>query len=269
MSEASILLGAVAYDARVLTLWEAMSDHLRAHGIALDFALFSSYERLVEALVGGHVDLAYNSPLAHVRVRRRTEGRSVAVAMRDIDRDFSTKILVRRDAGIGALTDLCGRVMAVGSRDSAHARILPLHFLKRAGVAIDKISLLPFEADLGKHGDTLRAEIDVLAALQDGRAQAGAIGAHVWQTEQAAGRVDPHKVEILWTTPAYDHHVLDALPALPEAKVQAFGRVLFDMRWNNPKHRKLLEIEGQRQWVSGREDGYRQLAAALDDQRGW
>jgi ABC-type phosphate/phosphonate transport system substrate-binding protein len=269
MSDATILLGAVAYDAKVLTLWEGMREHFRAQGVGLDFALFSSYERQVEALLGGHVDVAYDDPLAHVRVKRRTDGRSITVAMRDIDRDFTTKILVRRDAGIGALTDLHGRTVALGSRDSAAARVLPLFFLRRAGVDIDKLKLLPFEVDPGKHGDTPRSEVEVIAALHDGRAQAGIVGSIVWAAEQARGTVDPHRVETLWTTPAYDHHALDALPGLPEQKGKDLTRVLFEMRWNNPKHKKLLEIEGHRLWVPGRDGGYAQLVAALDDQRGW
>lgn len=269
MSDAPILLGAVAYDVKVLTLWEGLRDHFRGQGVALDFAMFSSYERLVEALLAGHVDVAYDDPLAHARVKRRTDGRSVTLAMRDIDRDFTTKILVRRDAAIRALTDLHDRNVAVGSRDSVKARVLPLFFLKRAGVQIDRLKLLPFEFDPGKHGDTPKSELEVLAALHDGRAQAGFVGSQVFLAEQAAGRVDPHKLETLWTTPAYDHHALDALPTLPEDRAKAFTRVLLDMRWNNPKHRKFLEVEGHRQWVAGRDDGYTQLVAALDDQRGW
>jgi phosphonate transport system substrate-binding protein len=269
MNDATILLGAVAYDLKVLTLWEGMREHFRAQGVALDFALFSNYERQVEALLGGLVDVAYDDPLAHVRVRRRADGRIVHLGMRDIDRDFQTKILVRRDAGIGALTDLHDKTVAVGSRDSAKARILPLHFLKRAGVDLSKVRLLPFEHDHGKHGDTSRAEVEVLAALHDGRAQAGVVGNLVWQSEQAAGHVDPQRLETLWTTPAYDHHALDALPTIPEQKAKDLQRVLFEMRWNNPKHRKFLEVEGQRQWVSGREEGYAHLEAALEDQRGW
>jgi ABC-type phosphate/phosphonate transport system substrate-binding protein len=269
MSDATILLGAVAYDVKVLTLWEGMREYFRTQGVALDFALFSSYERQVEALLDGHVDVAYDDPLAHVRVKRRTDGRSVTLGMRDIDRDFTTKILVRRDAGIGALTDLHDRVVAVGSKDAVKSRILPLFFLKRAGVSVDRLKLLPFESDPGKHGDTPRSELEVLAALHDGRAQVGAVGGLVWQQEQAAGRVDPHRLETLWTTPAYDHHALDALPTLAEEKAKALTRVLFEMRWNNPKHRKYLEVEGHRQWIPGRDDGYTQLVAALDDQRGW
>jgi phosphonate transport system substrate-binding protein len=283
MSDASILLGAVAYDPKVLAFWEGMREHLRPQGVMLDFALFSSYERQVEALLGGHVDVAYNSPLAHVRVKRRADGRAIVLGMRDIDRDFQTKILVRRDAGIRALTDLHDRTVAVGSRDSVSARILPLFFLKRAGVEVPRLKLLPFESSLGKHGDTAEGELEVLAALQDGRAEAGVVGSLAWQTELSAGRVDPHKVEILWTTPAYDHHVLDALASGPGPHPRiltggsgalaetwgAFQRGLLEMRWNNPKHRRLLELEGTRQWLVGREDGYRDLEVALDDQRGW
>jgi ABC-type phosphate/phosphonate transport system substrate-binding protein len=269
MNDATILLGAVAYDLKVLTLWEGMREHFRAQGVALDFALFSNYERQVEALLGGHVDVAYDDPLAHVRVRRRVEGRILHLGMRDIDRDSQTKILVRRDAGIRALADLHEKTVAVGSRDSVKARILPLHFLKRAGVDLGKLRLLPFEHDPGKHGDTARAEVEVLAALHDGRAQAGVVGNLVWQSEQAAGHVDPQRLETLWTTPAYDHHALDALPTLPEQKAKDLQKVLFEMRWNNPKHRKFLEVEGQRLWVPGREEGYAHLEAALEDQRGW
>jgi phosphonate transport system substrate-binding protein len=269
MSEATLLLGAVAYDTKVLALWEAMREHLRPLGITLDFALYNSYERQVEALLGGHIDIAYDGPLAHVRAKKRAEGRLITLGMRDIDRDFQTKILVRRDAGIRALTDLHDKRIAVGSRDSVQARILPLHFLKKAGVDLARLDLLPFESDLGKHGDTPQSELDVLAAVHDGRAQACAVGSVIWQAQQSGGHIDPHRVETLWTTPAYSHHALDALPSLADTRAQAFQRVLFDLRWNNPKHRKLLEFEGMRQWVACREQGYAELEAALDDQKGW
>ena len=36
-----------------------------------------------------------------------------------------------------------------------------------------------------------------------------------------------------------------------------------------PSGRKLLEVEGHRLWLPGRDEGYAQLVAALDDQRGW
>jgi len=264
-----ILLGAVAYDPKVVSIWEGIREHFNEEGAPMDFALFSNYERQVASLLAGHVDVAWDTPLAHVRVKRATAGKSLSLGMRDSDRDFRAKIVVRKDAGIRALADLAGKTLAVGSRDSTQARILPLHFLSEAGVDLQRLKLLPFDTDLGKHGDTGTSELDVLAALKDGRAQAGAVGDLVWVGESAAGRVDARQIEVLWTTPPFDHCMFDALPTLPPAKADAFRRALFAMKWDVPKHRRLLELEGLRRWMPPREEGYASLVAALDAERLW
>ena len=119
-----VTIGAVAYDPKVVTIWEGIRDHLTDAGLPTDFALYSSYERQVEALLAGHVDIAWNTPLAHVRVRRRTGGTSRSLGMRDSDRDFRSKVIVRRDAGITSVDALAGRRLAVGSRDSTQARMI-------------------------------------------------------------------------------------------------------------------------------------------------
>ena len=268
MSEV-ILLGAVAYDPKVVSIWEGIRDHFRSCGVPFDFALFSNYERQVESLLAGHIDVAWNTPLAHVRVKRRTGGSSLSLGMRDSDRDFRAKLVVRKDAGIRSAADLAGKTLAVGSRDSTQARILPLHFLRKAGAPLDQTKLLAFDTDLGKHGDTGTSELDVLAALRDGRAQAGTVGDLVWVNEQAAGRVDPSQLEVIWTTPPFDHCMFDALPTLAPAKADAFRRALFSMRWEVAAHRRLLELEGLRRWMPPREEGYAGLVAALDAERLW
>lgn len=260
----TILLGAVAYDPKVVSIWEGIREHFREEGAPMDFCLFSNYERQVESLLAGHVDVAWNTPLAHVRVRRRTGGKSLSLGMRDSDRDFRAKVVVRRGAGIRALADLHGKTLAVGSRDSTQARILPLHFLRAEGVDLARVKLLPFDTDLGKHGDTGTSELDVLAALADGRADAGVLGDLVWVGEQSGGRVDPARVEVLWTTPPFDHCMFDALPTLAPSKSDAFRRALFAMKWEVPAHRRLLELEGLRAWMPPREEGYASLVAALD-----
>jgi ABC-type phosphate/phosphonate transport system substrate-binding protein len=265
----SILLGAVAYDPKVVTIWEGLRAYFRQAGVQLDFALFSNYERQVDELLAGHIDIAWNTPLAHVRVQRRTEGRARSLGMRDSDRDFHAKLVIRSDARIRSLADLAGKTLAVGSRDSTQARILPLSFLRGEGLDLSKVQLLPFDTDLGKHGDTGSSELDVLRALTDGRAQAGAVGELIWVGEQAAGHVDPRVLEVLWTSPGFDHCMFDALPALGDERARAFQEALFRMSWEVPEERRLLELEGLRQWLPPREQGYDSLRRALDETDGW
>ncbi|EYF08209.1 phosphate/phosphite/phosphonate ABC transporter substrate-binding protein [Chondromyces apiculatus] len=263
MKDIFLLVGAVASDPRVITLWESFREHFREHGVVLDFALFSTYERQVDALLRGHVDIAWNSALSHVRVKRSTDGRSRTLAMREIDRDFHSKLLVRRDAGIRSLDGLQDKVLAVGSVDNAHSRLLPLHFLRQAKVDTSRVQLLTFENDLGKHGDTPGGELAALAALHEGRAQAAAIGDAVWHAEHSQSRIDPHRVDVLWTTPAYDNAVFDAMPSLPESHAEAFQRCLVSMIWKNPRHRRIFELLGHKQWLAGRDDRYAALDAAV------
>jgi len=262
-NDKTILLGVVAYDPKVVTIWEGIREHFQDQGVPMDFALFSNYERQVEELLKGHIDIAWNTPLAHVRIRQRTNGQSLSLGMRDSDRDFHAKVIVRRDRGVKSLKDLEGKTLAVGSADSTQARILPLYFLAKEGVDLNRVNILPFDTDLGKHGDTGTSEIDVLKALHEGRADAGTLGDLIWVNEQAAGHIDSNKVEVLWTTPGFDHCMFDALSALAPAKVESFKRALFAMKWDNPHHRRLLELEGLREWLPPRDEGYASLQDAL------
>lgn len=265
-SDSAMLLGAVAYDPKVVAIWEGIRAYFQAAGVPLDFVLFSNYERQVQALLAGHIDVAWNTPLAHVRVRHHTQGRSLSLGMRDSDRDFHARVLVRRGAGISNLQDLAGRTLAVGSRDSTQARILPLYFLRREGVELERVKLLIFDSDVGKHGDTGSSELDVLRALHNGDADAGTIGDLIWVNELAAGHIDTRLVESLWTTPPFDHCMFDALPGFDATKAERFQQALFAMQWDNPEHRRLLELEGLRQWMPPREEGYESLQTALVEQ---
>ena len=269
MRDDTILLGAVAYDPKVVPIWEGIRGHFADLGVAMDFALFSNYERQVEALLAGVVDVAWNTPLAHVRVQRRSGGRLRTLGMRDTDRDMRSRLIVRRDAGISGAADLAGRRLAVGSRDSTQARILPHHFLAAEGVDLEAVALQPLDSDVGKHGDTGRSELEVLEALRSGAADAGTVCEPVWVWQQAAGRIDPEQLTAVWTSPPYDHCIFDALDTLPAEKADGFTRALFAMQWDDPRHRKLMEMEMLKQWLPPREEGYDSLRAALDAQGGW
>jgi hypothetical protein len=55
-------LGAVAYDPKVVTIWEGFKDWFAARDFAFDYVLYSSYEAQTEAHLAGHVDVTWDSP---------------------------------------------------------------------------------------------------------------------------------------------------------------------------------------------------------------
>src|SRR5438105_13922265 len=98
--ETVLLLGAVAYDPKVVTIWEGFKDYFARQGLRMDYVLYSNYERQVEALVNGHIHVAWNSPLAWVRARRLAKVRGLeapAAARRDTDWYLTSVVVVRWD----------------------------------------------------------------------------------------------------------------------------------------------------------------------------
>src|ERR1700730_17572565 len=110
-----ILVGAVAYDPRVVPIWEGMRDYFRQAGQPIDYILFSNYDRQVQALLDRQIDIAWNTNLAWVKVHLRTRGTCRALAMRDVDAQFTTVIVARTDSGIASLPELRGKRLALGS----------------------------------------------------------------------------------------------------------------------------------------------------------
>lgn len=262
-----LLMGAVAYDQKVVPIWNGITEYMKAAGPGMEYVLFSSYEAQVEALVAGFIDVAWNTNLAYVRTHRRTGGRCRAIAMRDTDVNFCSVIAVAPDAGISSISDLQGRTLALGSRDSGHAAILPLYFLKREGIEPQRdLKLLRFDLDVGKHGDTGSSESAVLNAIASGQAEAGAVGDPFWAMALEQRAIDRDKVRLLWTTPTYHHCNFTVLDSIDEARTAPWVEALLRMDYNDPQHRRLLDLEGLKRWLPGSTEGYRTLFEAVEEQ---
>jgi phosphonate transport system substrate-binding protein len=261
-----LLIGAVAYTPNVVPIWEGIREYFRGSGADMDFVLFSNYGRQVDALIAGHIDIAWNTNLAWVRTVAQTGGGCHALAMRDTDLTFQTMLVSRAGAGLGGPLDLKGRRLALGSRDSAQAAILPVYYLRRAGLREDDVELTRIDSDLGKHGDTGRSELDAIRLVLHGDADAAAIGNTTWE---AIGRDElmPGALEAFWTSPTYCHCNFTALDALPAERSQPWVDHLLAMDWENPEHRRILELEGLRRWVRPQLDGYASLFEAVEEQQ--
>jgi ABC-type phosphate/phosphonate transport system substrate-binding protein len=259
------MVGAVAYTPNVVTIWEGIRDYFAGGPAEMDFVLFSNYGRQVDALLAGTIDIAWNTNLAWVRTVARTGGAARALAMRDVDTVFRTVIVVRAGTGLSGLPALRGRRLALGSKDSAQAAILPVHYLRQAGLDESAVELVRINSDVGKHGDTGRSELDALRAVLDDRADAAALGINTWE---AIGRDElmPGAFEVVWESPTYSHCNFTALPTLSDQRVAPWVERLLAMDWDNPDHRRILELEGLKRWVTPRLDGYDSLFAAVREQ---
>ena len=272
MTADRLMLGAVAYDPKVVTIWDGFRRWFATRGLEVDYVLYSNYERQVEELLGGQVDVAWNSPLAWVRARRLAEaagGRARALVMRDTDRDLTSVVVTLEASGLGDPQDLKGKVVGTGAVDSPQATLLPLAHLQGLGVGGDA-TVRRFEVGVGLHGDHIGGERDAARALVAGEVDAACMidGNHLLFARE--GTLPAGSTRIVAQTAPYDHcnmTVVDGAdggdPARDEL-LDRFCQLLLAMDYGDPEVRPLLDLEGLKQWVPGRLDGYVQLEGAVD-----
>ena len=261
MPPGTLVMGAVAYDAKVVTIWDGFREWFRSRGLDFDYVLYSNYERQVEALVAGHVDVAWNSPLAWVRAARLASVR--AVAMRDSDCDLTSVVVVRADSDILVPADLNGRTVAVGAIDSPQATLIPLSHLRSLGVV--DLDVQHHDIGVGKHGDHIGGERDAARALVAGTADAACMidGNHLLFGVE--GTLPAGSTRIIAQTPPYDHCNFTVGAGAPAELVDRFVELLLGMRYDDPEVRPLLDLEGLKEWRAGRTSGYDQLERAVEE----
>ena len=270
----TIWVGAVAYDPKVVGIWEGMRRYFHEEAnVPVEVVLFQSYEAQVAALLAlpgeplPYIDIGWNTNLAYIQADAWSDHLCRPIAMRDTDVGWTTRIVAVTGGTVGALADLKGRTLALGSRDSGHAAILPVHFLQREGLNEGKAyQTLRFNSDVGKHGDTGTSEQEVIRAVLDGRADAGAIGSPFWNAVRAEHLVPEGALTEIWSSPPFNHCMFTARSDLDQALEQQFAKALFAMSYDNPTHRPVLEAEGLREWIEPRLDAYGELREASAQQ---
>ncbi len=266
-SERPFVLGAVAYDPKVVTIWDGFKRFFEERGLAFDYVLFHNYERQVAAHFAGIIDVAWNSPLAWLqaeRVARRLGRAARAVAMRDTDQDLASVVIVRADDPAQVPADLAGRRVGVGAADSPQATIIPLWSLAQRGLDLGSAEIVRHDLLLGKHGDHIGGERVAAQALLRGEVDAACLIDGNLLAFAAEGTLPAGSVRVLHATTPYDHCNFTVLDGVDEPALARFVELLLGMSWEDPAVRGLMELEGLRAWRPGRTEGYAALEAACD-----
>ena len=265
----TVVLGAVAYDPKVVTIWDGFRTWLRGRGVDFDYVLYSHYERQVEDLLAGRIEVAWNSPLAWVRARRLGEAGGISVRpmfMRDTDRDLTSVIVVRENSPAQQLADLKGSTLATGAIDSPQATLLPLSLLVATGLDVTaEVTVRRFDVGVGLHGDHIGGERDAARALIAGDADAACVMDGNLLLFAREGTFPAGSVRVLGRTEPYDHCMMTAGPTGTGAEVEEFTQQLLGMSYADPDVRPLLDLEGLQQWVPARTELYAPLERAVDE----
>lgn len=157
-----------------------------------------SYPAAVTAFTNDQVQLAWFGGFTGVQARRAVPG-SEAIAQGVEDTAFTSYFIANAATGLTRGDTLpagiAGRSFTFGARASTSGRVMPEFYLRK------QFNKPPAElfSRVGFSGDHTRT----LQLVQSGAFELGAMDFSVFGLEQAAGRVDPAKVSVIWQTPPY------------------------------------------------------------------
>ena len=221
-------------------------------GTKVEFTPVSDYAAAVEALANKQVDLAWLGGFTFVQAKQRSGGKVLPLVQRAEDEQFRS-VFITTNPAIRSLADLKGRNLSFGSQSSTSGHLMPRSFLLAAGVDPDRD--LKRVAYSGAHDATV-------AAVASGKVDAGALNISVWEKLVAEKKVDPAKVRVFHTTPAYYDYNWSVHADMPAARREQLARAFTDLSPATPEGREILALQRATRFIPTRVENYAGIEAA-------
>ncbi len=221
-------------------------------GMKVEFTPVTDYAAAVETLVNRKVDLAWFGGFTFVQASVRSGGKVVPLVQREEDTRFRS-VFITTDPTIKTLADLKGKDVSFGSASSTSGHLMPRSFLLQAGLNPEKdFKRVAFS---GAHDATI-------AAVAAGKVQAGALNISVWEKFVADGKVDPAKVRVFFTTPAYYDYNWTVHADMPAPLREKLTQALLSLSRETAEGKEILDLQRATKFVPTTADNYKGIEAA-------
>ena len=233
--------------------FKPLGDYLEKRlGMEVKFLPVTDYPATVEGLAAGKLDLVWYGGFTFVQARRRT-GNAIPLVQREEDARFHSKFITSPGSGVKSLADLKGRTFAFGSVSSTSGHLMPRYFLLQSGIEPDKD--LARYAFSGAHDATAKW-------VESGKVEAGALNESVWQKLLDEKKVDPAKVVVFYTTPAFFDYNWTVRGDLAPALVEKIRNAFLALDPAVPEHKAILDLQRTRKFIETRPENYLSIEEA-------
>jgi phosphonate transport system substrate-binding protein len=191
--------------------FQPVADYLsQTLGVKVEYVPSPDYSASVELFKNGQVHLAWLGGLTGVQARAAVAGAEVIACGGD-DPNYKSYFIANPASGLTPSDTfpmaLEGQTFTFGSESSTSGRLMPEHFITlNTGKTPEQFFGAPNKYS-GSHDKTWEQ-------VQNGSVMAGALDFKTYDRDLAAGKIDPAKCFILWTTPSYPDYGWNAHPEL-------------------------------------------------------
>lgn len=165
-------------------------------GMPVKLVIPTNYNATVEALGNGSLDVAYLGGLTYVKAHDRYG--AIPLVQRDVDQQFHSLLITRKQTGINDIKDLKGKTFCFGDINSTSGHLFPYLAMKQAGISVEK-DLKSFRYT-GSHAATAQA-------VASGVCDAGSLDETVFHAMVDGAKIPGDKMKIFYTTPPFADYV--------------------------------------------------------------
>jgi len=229
----------------------------RQLGVKVTYVPVVDYAAAVTAFRTGGLDLVWFGSLTGVQARLQKPGAQV-IAQRDIDATFQSVFIANTRSGLRPITnvkglsELKGKRFTFASESSTSGRLMPQYYLGQAGVKLSDFA--------GGAPGFSGSHDTVIALVQSGAYQAGAVSEEVWRSSLSEGKANRAKVIQIWKTPAYPNYHWLAQPDLDKRFGKGFTArtktAILSWRPTNPKQKEVLALFGAQRFIPANAAAY-------------
>ena len=257
-----IRLGGAAH-APYIEVFRGLQTCFRTQGIDMDWVLYSDYDALVDAFVNREIDIAWNGPLAYVKIKRRLNGACLNVAMRDFDVNFITQFVTQPNSDITTVEDLMGKRFAFANRGSIQSGVLAYYFLEESGINPGR-DLAQYSFYNEREHTTASDERDVIERVRNGEYDAGAVCKRTLDGMSERGELAKNGIRVFWSSPGYSHCAFTVHDDLDQVLAQQITRAFVSVDSSDPIGKAVLDGEGCDSFVPGILEGWEALEIAAE-----
>jgi phosphonate transport system substrate-binding protein len=222
-------------------------------GMKVEYTPVTDYAASVEALANKQVDMAWFGGFTFVQANVRSNGQVIPLIQRAEDEQFKS-VFITNNAKVKSLNDLKGKSVAFGSPSSTSGHLMPRSYLNTVA-KIDPDKDFKRVSFSGAHDATI-------AAVAAGKVDAGALNISVWEKFVADKKVDPAKVRVIYTTPAYYDYNWTVHSGVPAETRKKIVDAFLALDPSTPQGKEILELQRATKFIPTKVDNYAGIESA-------
>lgn len=179
-SEDTIKITAIGLEdpAKMIENFNPLCEYLTQKiGKKVEFIPSANYEKAVEGLKDGTIDMASLGPVTYVQAHDGFGAEPIVKSLENGKASYESVIFVRKDSKISKVEDLKGKKVAFGDKDSMSSNCAPKYLMYNKGIK---------ESDLAE-AKNMTSQDDVITGVLNGDYDAGVAKSNVFDKNKDKG----------------------------------------------------------------------------------